>query len=141
MGASTTVATTYQVPDNPRPSATDVADRTWADSGLRPTDIDVASIYDNFTPTILFSLEAFEVLQARLRVGSSCETVGSKEAGELPVEHQRRTHLGELHTGLEPPRGVGAAGAGESANQVSKCDYAHYMCYSPIVTSIVFSKA
>lgn len=140
IGANTTVATTYQVPDNFWASATDVADRTWADSGLRPTDIDVASIYDNFTPTILFSLEAFGYCKR----GSGWEFVrdGRIEAGgELPVNtsggHTSESYMQGWNHLAEVVRQV----RGESANQVPKCDYAHYVCYSPIVTSIVFSKA
>src|SRR5919201_2577141 len=37
----------------------DVAERLYPAAGLGPNDVDCAQIYDNFTPTILFSLEGF----------------------------------------------------------------------------------
>jgi acetyl-CoA acetyltransferase len=34
-----------------------VADQLWAQSGLRPADIQVANLYDHFTPYVLMQLE------------------------------------------------------------------------------------
>jgi len=39
--------------------ATGVARRLWAASGLRPSDVDVAQIYDHFSGLVLLSLEDF----------------------------------------------------------------------------------
>ncbi len=37
----------------------DVAAQLWAATGLSPTDIDVAMIYENFSPVVFYQLEAF----------------------------------------------------------------------------------
>lgn len=34
-----------------------MSDQLWKNSGLRPTDMDVAMLYENFTPVVLMSLE------------------------------------------------------------------------------------
>ena len=36
-----------------------VARQLWADSGLSPSDVDVAMIYENFSPVVFYQLEAF----------------------------------------------------------------------------------
>ncbi|GHG59831.1 lipid-transfer protein [Streptomyces griseocarneus] len=41
------------------PETAVVARRLWADSGLRPADIDVGILYDHFTPYVLMQLEEF----------------------------------------------------------------------------------
>ncbi|HEY8985976.1 MAG TPA: lipid-transfer protein [Streptomyces sp.] len=41
------------------PEMAAVADRLWAASALTPDDIDVAILYDHFTPYVLMQLEAF----------------------------------------------------------------------------------
>jgi len=137
--ASATLATTYQAPDNFWQSAVDVSSRLWSDSGLRPSDIDVASFYDNFTPTILFSLEAFGFCGR----GEAWEWVqdGRIEAGgELPLNtsggHTSESYMQGWNHIAELVRQI----RGESVNQVQDCELAHYVCYAPITTSIVFSK-
>lgn len=139
IGASATFNTTYQVPDGFWASATDVSSRLWSDSGLRPSDIDVASIYDNFTPTILFSLEAFGFCER----GEAWEWVkdGRIEAGgELPLNtsggHTSESYMQGWNHVAELVRQM----RGESVNQVQGAELAQYICYSPITTSIVFSK-
>jgi acetyl-CoA acetyltransferase len=139
IGASATLATTYQAPDNFWASAVDVSDRGWSDSGLRPGNIDVASIYDNFTPTILFSLEAFGYCKR----GEAWEWVkgGRIEAGgELPLNtsggHTSESYMQGWNHIIELVRQI----RGESVNQVPDCEFAHYACYSPITSSIIFSK-
>ncbi|HEY5272366.1 MAG TPA: hypothetical protein VIJ34_03925 [Acidimicrobiales bacterium] len=139
-GASVTLNTTYQVPDNFWASAVDVSDRLWSDSGLRPTDIDVASFYDNFTPTILFSLEAFGYCER----GTAWEWVKDgriETGGELPLNtsggHTSESYMQGWNHIAELVRQI----RGESVNQVPDCELAHYVCYAPVITSLVFSKA
>ncbi len=138
-GAASTFNTTYQVPDGFWDSATDVSDRLWSDSGLQPSDIDVASIYDNFTPTIFFSLEAFGFCER----GQAWEWVkdGRIEAGgELPLNtsggHTSESYMQGWNHVAEVVRQI----RGESVNQVPDCELAQYICLSPITTTMVFSK-
>lgn len=41
------------------PEAEHCADQLWATSGLAPDDIDVALIYENFSPVVFYQLEAY----------------------------------------------------------------------------------
>jgi acetyl-CoA acetyltransferase len=41
------------------PEAQQTAQRIWAISGIEPTDVDVAMIYENFSPVVFYQLEAY----------------------------------------------------------------------------------
>jgi acetyl-CoA acetyltransferase len=61
-----------------------LADRLWADSGLRPTDMAAAQLYDGFAPSTLYWLEAAGFCgpgEAHAFIQNGRITVG----GELPV--------------------------------------------------------
>ncbi|MEV4440646.1 lipid-transfer protein [Streptomyces sp. NPDC049577] len=62
-----------------------VARQLWRDGGLRPSDVDVAILYDHFTPYVLMQLEEFGFC-AR---GEGADLVA---AGTLPLN----THGGQL---------------------------------------------
>ena len=50
----------YYVPDLSRFSEAEyIARRMWPSTGLGPDDIDVALIYENFSPIVLLQLEAY----------------------------------------------------------------------------------
>jgi acetyl-CoA acetyltransferase len=50
----------YYHPDITRfPEAEYTAAQLWASTGLRPSDIDVALIYENFSPVVFYQLEAY----------------------------------------------------------------------------------
>ncbi|MFG2195673.1 lipid-transfer protein [Streptomyces sp. NPDC048639] len=62
-----------------------VARRLWSGSGLRPADIDVAILYDHFTPFVLMQLEEFGFCPRG-------EAGAFVAAGDLPLN----THGGQL---------------------------------------------
>jgi acetyl-CoA acetyltransferase len=50
----------YYIPDPSRfPEAEATAAQLWATTGLTPEDIDVAMIYENFSPVVFYQLEAY----------------------------------------------------------------------------------
>jgi len=115
----------------------DVGSRVYRESGLGPEDMDCLEIYDNFTPTILFSLEGF----GHAEQGSAWEWIRD---GRIRLEGKRPINTSGGHTGESYMQGwalhVEAVRQirGECGErQVSGCDTAQYMCASPIVSSHV----
>jgi acetyl-CoA acetyltransferase len=73
-----------------------IAERLYGKTGLKPTDIDVAEIYDNFSSNVLFQLEDYRFA----KIGEGGEFVQSGAiawpGGSLPVN----THGGQLSEGF-----------------------------------------
>ncbi|MFI7245456.1 lipid-transfer protein [Streptomyces qinglanensis] len=91
-----------------------VARQLWRTSGLEPGDIDVAVLYDHFTPFVLMQLEEFGFCPR----GAGADFVA---AGTLPLN----THGGQLGEAyLHGMNGIAEAVRqlrGTSVNQVDEC--------------------
>jgi acetyl-CoA acetyltransferase len=139
--AATADLTNYYTSDNFFYEACkDVADRVYQAAGIGPRDVDCAQIYDNFTPTILFSLEGFGycprgeawqwVKDGRIELG-----------GELPVNtsggHTAESYMQGWALHVEAVRQLRGE-AGE--RQVPNCDVVQYICASPITTSHILRR-
>jgi acetyl-CoA acetyltransferase len=77
-----------QRPDLTRSGAAETSPRLWAQAGLGPRDIDVAELYDAFTPLVLIQLEDYGFC-------GPGEGGDFTRAGALPVN----THGGHLSEG------------------------------------------
>jgi acetyl-CoA acetyltransferase len=116
----------YYHPDNARfPQAEYAARQIWGSTGLKPSDIDAAMIYENFSPVVFYQLEAYGFCglgEAKDFIADGHIELG----GTLPVN----THgglLGEAYIHgvnniLEGVRQI----RGTSANQVP--DAKHVLC-------------
>ncbi len=113
----------YYLPDFAGfPDAKQCATRLWDQSGLRPSDIQVAQIYENFSPLVLLVLEAYGFCgrgeAAAFIAGGAIDL-----EGDLPVN----THgglIGEayihgMNTVLEGVRQI----RGTAANQVADVEH------------------
>lgn len=115
-----------------------VAEDVYGMAGARPQDMDALMIYDNFTPTVLFSLEGFGFCP----VGESGPWVAE---GRLSLEDEFPTntsggHLSESYMqgwalNVEAVRQVrGECGA----RQVKGAELVQYMTAAPVITSIIY---
>lgn len=116
-----------------------IAKSVYATAGLGPEDMDSLMIYDNFSPTVLFSLEGF----GYCKQGDSGPwvTEGHLALGGRYPTNTSGGHLSESYMqgwGLiaESVRQVRKAAG---ARQVANAHNVHYMCASPVSSSIIFS--
>jgi acetyl-CoA acetyltransferase len=127
----------YYGPDLTRSSgAESVAAQLWRTTGLRPDDIDVAMLYENFSPIVFHQLEAFGFCgygEARDFIAEGNIEIG----GTIPV-NTNGGHLGEayIHGGnliLEAVRQI----RGTATNQVRGAEHA---LFSSVSAAAVFGK-
>jgi acetyl-CoA acetyltransferase len=116
----------------------DVAKRVYERSGYGPDDMDALEIYDNFTPTILFSLEGF----GHAPRGEGWRFVKDGRialTGEKPINtaggHTGESYMQGWSHHVEAVRQVRGE-AGE--RQVPDCNVVQYMASTPITSSHVF---
>ncbi|ABE36264.1 hypothetical protein DR64_8085 [Paraburkholderia xenovorans LB400] len=117
-----------------------VAQEVHSMAGTTVNDMDGLMIYDNFTPTVLFSLEGFGfcptgesgrwVSEGHLRLG-----------GRFPANtsggHLSESYLQGWGLNAEAVRQL----RGEcDARQIAGADFIQYMAASPVVTSIIYGK-
>lgn len=112
---------------------------TFAAAGMQHDDVDALMIYDNFTPTVLFSLEGFGYCEP----GGSGHWVREGHLG-MNGRYPANTSGGHLSEGymqgwgllVEAVRQIRGEAAGR---QVVGCETVHFMCASPICGSIILS--
>ena len=109
-------------------------------AGVGPRDIDALMIYDNFTPTVLFSLEGFGFCP----VGESGPFVADGKlapGGALPTNtsggHLSESYMQGWALNVEAVRQVrGECGA----RQVADAALVQYMTAAPVITSIIYGR-
>lgn len=128
----------YISPDFYYETSAAVAGELYQKAGIGPDQIDCMQVYDNFLPTILFTLEGF----GHAPRGGAWEWIrdGRIElGGERPLNtsggHTSESYMQGFALHVEAVRQVRGE-AGE--RQVEKCSTVQYMCVSPIVTSHIF---
>jgi acetyl-CoA acetyltransferase len=140
-GMATTLAGSMFPPDDFwRGSLRKASAKSFRQAGVTQADISTLMIYDNFTPTVLFSLEGCGycgegesgpfVAEGRLALGARYPT--NTSGGHLSESYMQGWAL-NLEA-VQQVRGL----CGE--RQVKGCALAHYMAAAPVVTSIIYGK-
>lgn len=129
---------TFPPDDFWRAPAKEAAAKSFRMAGLVHDDISTLMIYDNFTPTVLFSLEGFGycgVGESGPFVAEGHLAIGGRYPSNTSGGHLSESYMQGWALNVEAVQQVrGACGA----RQVENCHFAHYMAAAPVVTSIIY---
>jgi len=116
------------------------ATASFGQAAIDRTDISTLMIYDNFTPTVLFSLEGFGYCGAGESgpfVAEGHLALGARYPTNTSGGHLSESYMQGWALNLEAVRQVRGA-CGE--RQVKDCAFAHYMAAAPVVTSTIYGR-
>jgi acetyl-CoA acetyltransferase len=136
--ASALAGSTFPPDDYWRTPMRQVAEDVYGMAGVGPPDMDALMIYDNFTPTVLFSLEGFGfcgkgesgpwVAEGKLGLGQEFPT--NTSGGHLSESYMQGWALN-----VEAVRQV----RGECGErQVKGAELVQYMTAAPVITSMIY---
>jgi acetyl-CoA acetyltransferase len=138
--ASTLAGSMFPPDDFWRESMRKAATRSFEMAGVAQADIASLMIYDNFTPTVLFSLEGYGYCgegESGPFVAEGHLALGARYPTNTSGGHLSESYMQGWALNLEAVLQVrGACGA----RQVKDCALAHYMAAAPVVTSIIYGR-
>jgi hypothetical protein len=109
-------------------------------AGASHDDISALMIYDNFTPTVLFSLEGFGYCGEGESGSFALEghlALGARYPANTSGGHLSESYMQGWALNLEAVLQIrGICGA----RQVKDCAFVHYMAAAPVVTSIIYGR-
>ncbi len=115
-----------------------IADHIYADADCTRDDLDALMIYDNFTPTVLFSLEGFGFCPVGASGPWAAEghlRLGSKFPSNTSGGHLSESYMQGWALNVEAVRQI----RGECGErQVNDAGLIQYMAASPVCTSIIY---
>ena len=131
---------TFPPDDFWRAPAQKAAARSFRMAELVHDDISTLMIYDNFTPTVLISLEGFgycAIGESGPFVAEGRLAIGGRYPSNTSGGHLSESYMQGWALNLEAVQQVrGSCGA----RQVPNCHFAHYMAAAPVVTSIIYGR-
>ncbi len=140
-GMATALAASSFPPDDFwRAPMRQAAAKSFHAAGVGHRDISALMIYDNFTPTVLFSLEGFGYC-GEGESGSFVEeghlALGARYPTNTSGGHLSESYMQGWALNVEAVRQI----RGDcDERQVKNCVLAHYMAAAPVVTSIIYGK-
>jgi acetyl-CoA acetyltransferase len=100
-----------------------VAQRLYAQAGIGPADIDVALLYDHFSPLVILQLEDYGFC-ARGEGGPFVESGAIRQSGSIPV-NPHGGHLSEAYViGMTHIREAVEQLRGQAINQIPDAQFA-----------------
>ena len=115
-----------------------VAEDVYGMAGAAPEDMDALMIYDNFTPTVLFSLEGFGFCkpgESGPWVSQGCLSLANKHPTNTSGGHLSESYMQGWALNVEAVRQV----RGECGErQVKDAELVQYMTAAPVITSIIY---
>jgi acetyl-CoA acetyltransferase len=121
--------------------AADTAQQVYGMAGVKHADVDAFMCYDNFSPTVLFSLEGFGFCK-RGESGAFVEGGRLALSGDLPTNtdggHLSNSYMQGWALNVEAVRQLrGECGA----RQVRDCEVVQYVATTPCTRSIIYTRA
>jgi len=113
---------------------------SFATAGIKHADVSALMIYDNFTPTVLFSLEGFGYCapgESGPFAAAGHLALGARYPTNTSGGHLSESYMQGWALNVEAVRQVRGA-CGE--RQVKDCAFAHYMAAAPVCTSIIYGR-
>jgi acetyl-CoA acetyltransferase len=113
---------------------------SFAAAGIEHADVSALMIYDNFTPTVLFSLEGFGYCapgESGPFAAAGNLALGAPYPTNTSGGHLSESYMQGWALNVEAVRQVRGA-CGE--RQVKDCAFAHYMAAAPVCTSIIYGR-
>jgi len=113
---------------------------SFAAAGIKHKDVSALMIYDNFTPTVLFSLEGFGYCAPGESGPFTAEghlALGARYPTNTSGGHLSESYMQGWALNIEAVRQVRGT-CGE--RQVKDCAFAHYMAAAPVCTSIIYGR-
>jgi acetyl-CoA acetyltransferase len=140
-GMATALATSSFPPDDFwREPMGKAAATSFRQAGIAHADVSTLMIYDNFTPTVLFSLEGYGYCapgESGPFAAAGHLALGGRYPTNTSGGHLSESYMQGWALNVEAVRQVrGACGA----RQVADCAFAHYMAAAPVVTSIIYGR-
>ncbi len=122
------------------PAVKAAGEQAYAMAGVSRDDVDVLMAYDNFSPTVLFSLEGLGFCK-RGEAGSFVERGALKVGGRLPMNtdggHLSNSYMQGWGLNIEAVRQLrGECGA----RQVANCEVVQYVQSTPCTRSIIYTR-
>jgi acetyl-CoA acetyltransferase len=123
------------------PELQSIADEVYGMAGVGPDDVDALMAYDNFSPTVLFSLEGLGFCP-RGEGGRFVEGGTLQLGGRLPMNtdggHLSNSYMQGWALNVEAVRQVrGECGA----RQVPDCEVVQFVAATPCSRSIIYTRA
>ncbi|MFN2644109.1 MAG: thiolase family protein [Burkholderiales bacterium] len=138
--ASALAGSTFPPDDYWRAPMRQVAEDVYGMAGAAPRDMDALMIYDNFTPTVLFSLEGFgfcEPGESGPWVASGKLALGQEFPTNTSGGHLSESYMQGWALNVEAVRQI----RGECGErQVKGAQLVQYMTAAPVITSMIYGK-